>query len=423
MWFKNKLAKLVNIFSSVFHGGDLLNIESCDVLLVRHDADCGYNYKGQAYSHILDSFGELCNYRGLKTQAIGTPYSRLVKDKAFNNPCTYNRVALKIKVLYYLKKTLQLKKLSNEWIERQNEKVWIEIITITKPKIIISIQPSIELCRIGKLFHIPVFDYQHGIIAAENPWYGEEFRCNEPKENLPVGYLCWDESSAEVIKTWVDEDIDVKVVGNPWFSRFLFPESHDDLVQSVLERKIFSPGKPVILVSLSWGMDGFYTEDSFNKVMINELENIILRTANQYNWMIRLHPVQLRGHEGKTVDQYLTKTFGHLRESINWDLASELPLPIVLAQTTLHITDFSTVVTEASWFGIPSALLSPELKSDGIYSSYFESERNLGIAKLLPHCTESIFDWIEEHKVCDRKIKTYSDTTVVMKKFITTLMK
>jgi hypothetical protein len=423
MAFINKIKNLANILASISHGGDTLTKGHCDVLLVRHDVDCGYIYKKQAYAHILDSFGELLNQEGLKTRTIATPYSLLVKDKAYNSPRTYNRHELKTRAVSFFAKRLGLNYLTSTWKETQDEQNWIKILNTTKPKIIVAIQPDSSICKVGNLFNIPVYDFQHGVIASENPWYGKKYRENEDSNKLPDGYLCWDDESAQVIEAWASDKTDIKVVGNPWFSRFISHKATDKLVNAALNEKVFINNKPTLLVSLSWGMDQFYTDPSFNKVMINELESLILNTAHKYNWLIRLHPVQLRGSEKGIVHEYLARTFGRLTDSVNWTLASNLPLPIILGQTQLHITDFSTVVTEAAWFGIPTALLSPELQLNGMYSSYFALERKLGLAQVLPHCSSALSSWIETHKSCCGEVRTYQDRTNELTAFVKSIAK
>jgi hypothetical protein len=214
---------------------------------------------------------------------------------------------------------------------------------------------------------------------------------------LPDGILCWDEPSAGALRKWAPQKgIDVRVVGNPWFSRFLSNDPADLLVQGAVNSgKIFHGDRHVILVSLQWGLDFYYRQGGFNGVMVDALERTILETADSYNWLLRLHPVQLRGVAKETAHDYLRRTFGHI-ESVEWSRCSELPLPIVLQQSDLHITDMSTVVVEAGWMGLYSALLNSNIRPAGSLENIYANERALGLATVLPQDANIIGRWIAD---------------------------
>jgi hypothetical protein len=135
--------------------------------------------------------------------------------------------------------------------------------------------------------------------------------------------------------------------------------------------------------------------------MCQALEFVIKRTHSKYNWLLRLHPVQIMGGEGKTCEEYLSREFGGFA-GVEWRKASLAPLPILLSQTNLHITDMSSVVIEASWFGLPSALLNPCLNKGGSLENLYEHERKSGMATVLDQEVYSIESWIDEKRTCTR---------------------
>ena len=383
---------------SAFLRSDRNQFHESDVFVVRHDADCGYQYNGKAYSPIVDSIVEVCFAERLSVLSLATPFSRLIGAQAFNSPVLLNRPFLWIALLSRLLAPLIGGARSKEWAASRKTKLWLRVLDQVKPRLVIGIQPDVYLCRACRIQNVQVYDVQHGVIAPGHWWYGNKLKNDVPASDLPSGFLCWDEKSAEALAAWAPaRGCSVSVVGNPWFQRFQYPADDDRLVQDALQRKrINFNEKPTVLVSLQWGLHIHYYQDSdFNKIMCKALETAIKRTHTKYNWLLRLHPVQLRGEEERYCSNYLSSEFGNY-SGVEWDHASRLPLPVVLAQVDLHITDMSTVVTEAGWLGVPSALLNPHLNRGGKLESLYENERRLGLASVLPQEVDAIETWMEE---------------------------
>lgn len=394
-------------------------IEKCDVLLVRGDADCGYIYQGKAYAHLIDSIGDLFAKRGLVIQSVATPYSKLTGSHTHNSAVSFNRSAF---IIGFLKKFFQLitsRAKGEEWAAKRLAHLWCRMLDKANPHYVIGIQPGVGLCRAGKMKGVPVYDLQHGVIADEHRWYGAKYRVNTPPGDLPDGFLCWDEPSAAALRKWAPQKgIDVRVIGNPWFSRFFFNDPSDLLVQSVINsEKIFNSAKPVILVSLQWGLALYYKNDGFNGVMADALEKAILETVDSYNWLIRLHPVQISGADKGTAQDYLKRVFGHLN-SVDWCLCSELPLPVLLQQVDLHITDMSSVVVEAGWMGVYSALLNSHICTGGSLENIYAHERGLGLAEVLPQDTKMIRRWIAETLIKSKDASTLQNEGNALLTFI-----
>ena len=306
-------------------------LSPCDVLLVRHDNNCGYTFQGKAYAHLIDSFGELCTKRRLKVQTVAKLYSVLVGTRAYHSPVSYTQADIVIGLFRRVIQVISGADIAAQWAKSRRSALWCAILGRAKPKIVVGIQPDEYLCRAGKKMGIPVYDLQHGVIADEHPWYGEKYRMSTPTEDLPDGFLCWDEQSVATIAKWAGKkDIRVIKVGNPWFLRFIQDDPDDDLVhEAVAQWKTHNGAQPSILVSLQWGM--LQSEISSNGIIVDALEKVILGTADKYNWILRLHPVQLRSEEREMVLKYLTDTFG-AEKAQKWLKSSQDPLPIVLRQ-------------------------------------------------------------------------------------------
>jgi hypothetical protein len=73
-----------------------------------------------------------------------------------------------------------------------------------------------------------------------------------------------------------------------------------------------------------------------------------------------------------------------------------MPLPLVLSRADLHITDCSSVVIEAGWFGIKSALLNSHMHVGQRYEHVYAHERRVGLADALTHDAKGIQAWIAD---------------------------
>ena len=371
------------------------HINRCDVLLVRHDNNCGYRYNGKAYAQLIDSFGELCLNHNLTVSSIATPHSRLIGEKAQFSPVSFDRSWTCVGIIGKILRIIIGYERSKEWTQSHYTHIWCRTLGKAQPKCIIGIQPDEFLCQAGKLKKIPVYDLQHGLNTDEDPYYGEAFRLETPAEKLPAGFLCWDEQSAYPISKWaLNKGIRVLIVGNPWFIRFAKTDAKDLLVNKALaENNIIDDCRPSILVSLEDKLIINYPDQVNNGFLADALEKVILKTRQQYNWILRLHPVQLNGIEkGATLD-YLSRTFGIERTRL-WLEASWIPLPVVLRKTDLHITFSSAVVIEAARMGIRSGILNKQIGKNGKTQDWFSYERSLGMADVLPQNPEVIKQWI-----------------------------
>lgn len=382
----------------------LKSLKSADVLVVRHDADCGYSYSNKAYSPLIDSVVELCHRNGYMSVTVATPYSKLFGAKAFNSPFVFNRHFFRIALWGLLLRFFFGVKFSYTWKDNRRKKFWHNILCIIKPRLIIGIHPESDLCFVARSLSISVFDLQHGVVALEHWPYAKETP-NGQLTTMPTGFLCWDQQNANQVKTWAElNGASVYVSGHPWFERFRVVNEDDLLVQDALKQSSKTKSERLqILVSLQWGLHlHYYTSGDFNKVMCKSLETVILKTGDYIDWHLRLHPVQLRGDEGYECLSYLQNTFGNCRW-VEWSEASKLPLPLCIAKSDLHITDMSSVVIEASWFDVPSALLNPLIREGERLEGLYSEQIAAGKATVVEQSEGSITSWIHE-KSNERKL-------------------
>jgi hypothetical protein len=300
-------------------------------------------------------------------------------------------------IVGFLIKRIRGDQVGTAWIVSQRVKLWSNIIEKAEPTCIIGIQPDEYLCQAGRIMNIPVYDLQHGAIIDDHRWYGEKFCIDKPVYTHPNGFLCWDDDSVSVINKWsIKKGIHARKIGNPWFLRFMKAATDDMLVQDAMNTFTFiKDRRPSILLSLQYGLKDFYPYLNCNGGMVDALQTVILETQDMYNWILRLHPIQMVGEEKEQVLHYLYTTYGP-GNTEKWLTASECPLPVILSEADLHITDLSSVVIEAAWMGIRSGVLNPMLNIGGAYESMFSYERSIGIAEVLPHDPDIIKQWIAD---------------------------
>lgn len=394
-------------------------LNPCDVLLVRHDYNCGYIFQGNAYAHLIDSFGDLCAKKSLKIRSVAKSFSVLVGVKAHYLPVSYNQAYAVIIICGLVARLIRGGDIAAQWTDSRKIALWCDILNKAKPKIVIGIQPDKYLCRAGKIKGIPVYDLQHGIIPEEDPWYGSKYRILTPIEDLPDGFLCWDDQAVATIAKWSDmKGIGAIRVGNPWFLRFIKEDTDDLLVQEAITAgKVCDNTRPCILVSLQWGMKDFYPDIFSNGVLADALEKVILDTADMYNWILRLHPIQIMGKERKIALRYLTDSFGK-EKALEWLESSQVPIPIVLQQADIHITYHSTVTIEAAWMGVKSALLNQQICKEGKFESFYAHERSIGMAEVLPLDPEIIKKWIVDTLAKGHGEPTLKDSSNALEAFI-----
>ncbi|WP_147270471.1 hypothetical protein [Halomonas sp. DQ26W] len=392
-----KISKIYHFIIALgFHQSKYSNIRRSPLLLIRHDSDCGYRYRGRIYSQIIDSLADFALYHGIKSLSIASPFSRFSGASAHNDPLAFNRTFLRIALVSAILARVVGHSRALAYKREASIAVWERILNRAQPQVVIGIQPNRYLCAACKAVNISVYDYQHGVIAPDHWWYGNVLPKEIPYDELPSGILCWDRASAESLVSWAPKRaVQVRILGNPWFKRFEDRIPSDNLVNEALDLGVIcNDGKPAILISLQWGLkEHYYYDTEFNNVMCEALVQVIKRTHQRYNWMLRLHPVQLHGVEGRETREFLRREFGQL-EGVDWEEASRLPLPVVLKRTQLHITDMSTVVTESAWYGVPSAILNPFLRPGEKLETLFKEERKIGIASLVKQSVPDIEQWI-----------------------------
>ena len=381
------------------------SLDSREILFYDHDAHRNFYYKKKYYAPLIDTVRNSFEKMNKSSVTIAEPYSQIVGNKAFGDVIDFNgsfaRASLKRKLLLYFKNENYIGQLGYE-------SVWIKILKLVKPKIVIGINPSASLCFVCHKLGIKVYDLQHGVISETHLWYGAEFRQSLPSNILPSGFLCWNQVSKKILQKWtVNKNIKVLDIGHPWLNRYINVKDDDKLVEKS-NKKYLNKNRSklkTILISLTWGWDGwdnkfFYKnfETTFDHYFgfPKGLMQCIINNKNNYNWKIRLHPVQLAGNELKGILSFLKENFKNFK-NVEWNNSSIEALPIILKNADLHITVNSSVVIEASIFQLKSALIAPIPKTDLWLKSYYEHELNSGFVEFVANDSDIISSWIVQN--------------------------
>jgi hypothetical protein len=188
--------------------------------------------------------------------------------------------------------------------------------------------------------HVLSADYQHGVQGRFHYAYGS-FR-NIPRsgyELLPDVFLNWSEMDKANIDQWaVSTPHRSIVVGN------LLAQSKESkiAIDGRNYGNLFSSAeaRPLILFTLQnfippdWIWDG------------------IRQTSSDLKWLIRLHP-----HHQYLREVVCEKLAAWELPDVDVDLASAMPLPVLLKRISVHVTGNSSVVLDAFHSGKPSIVI------------------------------------------------------------------
>lgn len=371
---------------------DRIDYPECSVLTFACDNDRSITISGKKYAPLINTVEDALEKRGLQCTSISRIASRvrgaLSHGRVFSPDGGFAR-AMILKRLKGLFLPAGAYPFSN--LEKH---VWDRILDQCKPRAVVGILPSRELCVACKQRGIWVADMQHGVIAETHHWYGGAYRSKEPAQWAPDAFLVWDEGSAEVLRAWApNAGAAVEVIGNPWVDRFRKKDPGDAVYRELVERyPQVENGKPNILISLSW-----HALAIPNRFIHPALERFILETLDTYNWIVRLHPNQVQGFAANEADEfqtYLAATYPP--GSLDWGLPTEMPLPLLLSRIDRHVTWNSSVCLEAASFGIRSLLMDPELLPGEKNGSYYSFLTDLGYTQKIRPEYDGVKAWFTD---------------------------
>lgn len=381
-----RLSSFLFLLKHSWKSGEFGKLVPSPILFLCNSGDRGYLYSGKKYSQLIDSINEKFILSGFNTLTIEQSQSIITHKSLYGNVIHVDGIISRAMLWYRIKRQV----VSN--VDKNNPVVnkWDKILKKINPKIIIGIQPSAEICLAAKQNNIWIADLQHGILSDEG-YYGPSYREKYQQKGWPNCILCWDENSANYITKVNWGHVETKIIGNPWFLRFLEPNKNDKLLSLINKENIVTKKKVTILITLQWGIERFGVHHETGLPL--GLYNFIINEGINYNWWIRAHPVQMEDSNRKYLYLKFKKAFNQF-ENIIWERPCEDPLPIILRQVDLHLTSHSFVTIEASWFGIKTALL---MENKSLLFEYFNHQIEMGIAEIVDAEMHSIKSWIDKN--------------------------
>lgn len=222
-------------------------------------------------------------------------------------------------------------------------RIYRKILKQCKPKLILELcyynAPNYALNLEAKSLKIPTIEIMHGGIGNLHIAYAG-WGHSIPKSGyniLPQKIWLWDEETKQILHPWIkqQEYHQIFVAGNPWLDYLMAKEDNIDL-------PIFKQEKKKILFTIQFDQIEEYIYDAIQK------------SPDDYEWWLRMHPRKIYAKD--SIINKLKEL--KLLDKVNIEEANTLPLPTLLKQCTVHISEYSGSIIEAALVGKPSVILS-----------------------------------------------------------------
>jgi hypothetical protein len=186
----------------------------------------------------------------------------------------------------------------------------------------------------GNELGIDTYDMQHGSQGSMHPSYNDFGRIPEGGYSmLPRFFWCWNDDAAAAINRWAEGYHQALNKGNTWHEYLKSWEGFDWKPEANMFVVTLQPSEGALV-------DGYMLE-------------VIRSSPDNIRWYIRLHPRQ------SSLLGELNALFAHegLTHRVNTRDANDLPLPILLANASLHFSKSSGSIEEAAEYGVFSVIL------------------------------------------------------------------
>jgi len=189
---------------------------------------------------------------------------------------------------------------------------------------------------------IPAVDIQHGVQGKYHPAYAGF--TNLPPEGFntfPNIFLTWSDTECEQITQWANTVKNIKAIaiGNLYQRQFQHNTSISRYFDRLYGNFYSNPLKKRVLISLSWG-------HPFPALFLK----LIKESPPQYEYLIRVHPSTTVPERQAIIELFRREGL----TNFEMDMATHLPLHVLLKHVIANLTEHSSTVIEASEFGTPS---------------------------------------------------------------------
>ena len=189
---------------------------------------------------------------------------------------------------------------------------------------------------------VPTFNFQHGVQSSTHPAFSDW-------KNIPLGgyelipnvFNCWDKESCAQIDSWGVRNGSHKsfLMGNQWI-KYWKTRTASDLLD-------YSKSGFTIVVTLHPSIG----------LLPEVLSSSIKYGDPDWRWLIRLHPRQMTQNNIDYVEHKIESVGVDIISKVNVCEASNLPLPLLLSRSDVHMTGFSSSALEASEFNVKTIFI------------------------------------------------------------------
>jgi hypothetical protein len=385
---------------------------SFDVMLLCHDNDRGIERNGRAYSQILDPVGDILEHRGYSVASVATRGSRLIGDLAHRSPASLNRAMLLASLTDRLsrRRSADQRLKATETMSRI-ERFWDRLLSSHRPRVLVGVSIPPALCRAASRLGVITIETMHGFgLPSDDYVHGSSARSSKESSDEPDVYIVYDRLTRDTIADGLKGDrTSVLLAQAPLLSAAPEPAEKLDILTRLLGSEVIRHRTydRVVLLTLQHGYDGEreYLNDIIDNGILHPDFEQVMRIDPRILWLIKLHPVQLRGASGTRATRYLSMLSDRY-DNIEWENTSRAPLSELLSVSDSHITMSSGTVYEAAMLGVRSVAYCPTLRQGGFLESYFEDLVAEGY--VTKEITEpgQLHEWIRQATRIRRRIET-----------------
>ena len=327
------------------------NIPQVDILYACHDNSRSVLLNGKYYSPLID--GLILKLNDYSNITLALPFSKYSANKTNGNTINLNLyVIAAIIKRFFTSGSFALKNKKNDPLIRFYNKLYQKL----NLKLIIAIQPSIEMCIAAKRNKIKIMDLQHGIIETKNSnsYYSLDKRFLHQNSGWPDYILCRNKQSYQTV-------LNLKDYTKPFLIGNLNKIFYQNVFPSKKDNKLVKTKAKTILYTFQPTYTSTFSSDNFCEGIIfpNELYKLIL--TSKYNFILKLHPSQI--HK-KGLFKLHIKAFHKLfskYKNVDFRICNQKPIEYSLAKSDIHITFNSAVLFDAMDYDLKTILLDDNL--------------------------------------------------------------
>lgn len=289
------------------------------------------------------------------------------------------------------------------FVQTKAEEVDIYLQTYKKllPK---KIKATVEICYYSPQHYalnvycreqnIPTYELMHGGMGPLHVAYAGWERTIKPEgyNVIPKTICLWDKASEQLVQTWMKkQQFHQSFVGGfPWLNFNLKSNLH----------KYSKPSQKKIII---------YTMQ-YDDLQSN-IYDAIAQTNQNYEWWIRFHPRKIYAKENviKELSKRKISQFVNLEEANLW------PLPIILYNSWVHISEFSGSIIEASILHKKSIIINQK----GIEAFQIYIDQGIAIACPSPSPTQL---WEEIEKPQDLQFDNQQESIIKQENPLMTIL-